>query len=152
MNKAAFQTLRDDWGANAVRLAMYTSEYNGYCSGGNQLALRKQIYKGVKCATELGMYVIIDWHILNDGNPMTQLAQAKSFFMMMAKNFRKQNNIIYEICNEPNGCSWTSIKSYAAQVIKVIRKYDKNGIIVVGTPTWSQLGRMEPTTRLQTVR
>lgn len=140
VNKAAFQTLRDDWGANAVRLAMYTSEYNGYCSGGNQLALRKQIYKGVKCATELGMYVIIDWHILNDGNPMTQLAQAKSFFMMMAKNFRKQNNIIYEICNEPNGCSWTSIKSYAAQVIKVIRKYDKNGIIVVGTPTWSQLG------------
>lgn len=140
VNKAAFQTLRDDWGANAVRLAMYTSEYNGYCSGGNQLALRKQIYKGVKCATELGMYVIIDWHILNDGNPMTQLAQAKSFFAMMAKNFRKQNNIIYEICNEPNGCSWTSIKSYAAQVIKVIRKYDKNGIIVVGTPTWSQLG------------
>ena len=140
VNKAAFQTLRDDWGANAVRLAMYTSEYNGYCSGGNQLALRMQIYKGVKYATELGMYVIIDWHILNDGNPMTQLAQAKSFFMMMAKNFRKQNNIIYEICNEPNGCSWTSIKSYAAQVIKVIRKYDKNGIIVVGTPTWSQLG------------
>ena len=32
VNKAAFQTLRDDWGVNEVRLAMYTSEYNGYCS------------------------------------------------------------------------------------------------------------------------
>lgn len=140
VNKAAFQTLRDDWGANAVRLAMYTSEYNGYCSGGNQAQLRNQIYKGVKYATELGMYVIIDWHILNDGNPMTQLAQAKKFFATMSNKYKNQKNVIYEICNEPNGCSWTSIKSYATQVIKVIRKYDKKAIIVVGTPTWSQLG------------
>ena len=63
VNKAAFKTLRNDWGANAVRLAMYTSEYNGYCSGGSKSALRNQIYKGVQYATDLGMYVIIDWHI-----------------------------------------------------------------------------------------
>ena len=44
VNKAAFKTLRNDWGANAVRLAMYTSEYNGYCSGGSKSALRNQIY------------------------------------------------------------------------------------------------------------
>lgn len=140
VNKAAFKTLRDDWGVNAVRLAMYTSEYNGYCSGGNRAQLRNQIYKGVKYATELGMYVIIDWHILNDGNPMNQLAQAKSFFAIMSKKYKKQNNIIYEICNEPNGCDWRTIKSYATQVIRVIRKYDKKAIITVGTPTWSQLG------------
>jgi endoglucanase len=140
VNKAAFKTLRDDWGANAVRIAMYTSEYNGYCSGGNKAALRQLIYKGVKYATDLGMYVIIDWHILNDGNPMSQLAQAKSFFATMANKYKGQNNIIYEICNEPNGCSWSTIKSYARQVIKVIRKYDKKAIIAVGTPTWSQLG------------
>lgn len=53
VNKAAFQTLRDDWGANAVRLAMYTSEYNGYCSGGNQAQLRNQIYKGVNMLQSL---------------------------------------------------------------------------------------------------
>lgn len=140
VNKAAFRTLRDDWGANAVRLAMYTAEYNGYCSGGDRAALRNQIHKGVKYATELGMYVIIDWHILNDGNPMTQLAQAKTFFAIMAKRYKGQKNIIYEICNEPNGCQWSAIKSYATQVIKVIRNYDKNAVIVVGTPTWSQLG------------
>ena len=48
VNKAAFKTLRDDWGVNAVRLAMYTSEYNGYCAGGSKAALRNQIYKGVE--------------------------------------------------------------------------------------------------------
>ena len=30
--KAAFQSLRDDWGANAVRIVMYPHEYNGYKS------------------------------------------------------------------------------------------------------------------------
>lgn len=140
VNKAAFKTLRDDWGVNAIRLAMYTSEYNGYCSGGNQAQLRQRIYKGVKYATELGMYVIIDWHILSDGNPKSQLSQAKSFFATMSKKYKKQKNIIYEICNEPNGCSWSTIKSYAKQIIKTIRKNDKKSIIVVGTPTWSQLG------------
>lgn len=140
VNKAAFQTLRDDWGVNGVRLAMYTEEYNGYCSGGDKKQLQKTVENGVKYATELGMYVIIDWHILSDGNPKKHMSAAKKFFGMMAKKYKKQKNVIYEICNEPNGCSWKTIKSYAKQVIKMIRKNDKKALIVVGTPTWSQLG------------
>lgn len=47
--------------------------------------------------------------------------------------------MIYEICNEPNGgTSWSDIKSYAEIIIPVIRKNDKNAIIIVGTPNWSQ--------------
>ena len=69
VNKEAFETLRDDWGANVVRLAMYTEEYGGYCNGGDKEALKQLIDDGVSYATELGMYVIIDWHILSDGNP-----------------------------------------------------------------------------------
>ncbi len=140
VNKKAFKTLRDEWGVNAVRLAMYTEEYNGYCNGGNQKELRNLIHKGVKYAKELGMYAIIDWHILNDGNPNQNLDEAKKFFKTMAKKYKDHNNVIYEICNEPNGCSWDDIKSYAKKVIKVIRKYDKDAVIIVGTPTWSQLG------------
>ena len=139
VNKAAFKTLRDNWGVNCIRLAMYTEEYNGYCSGGNQAELRKLINNGVKYATELGMYVIIDWHILSDGNPAKNKKQAISFFKYMAKKYKNQNNIFYEICNEPNGgTSWNRIKGYASSVIKIIRKYDKKNIILVGTPTWSQ--------------
>ena len=57
----------------------------------------------------------------------------------MAKRYANADHVIYEICNEPNGgTTWAQIKSYARSVIKVIRKYDKDGIIIVGTPTWSQ--------------
>ncbi|MDD7219572.1 MAG: glycoside hydrolase family 5 protein [Clostridia bacterium] len=139
VNKSAFQTLRDQWGVSCIRLAMYTEEYNGYCSGGNQNELKKLINNGVKYATELGMYVIIDWHILSDGNPKKNQKKAISFFKEMAKKYRNHKNVFYEICNEPNGnVSWSEIRSYALSVIKTIRKYDKNNIILIGTPTWSQ--------------
>ena len=139
VNKSAFQSLRDDWGVNCVRLAMYTEEYNGYCSGGSQSELKKLINNGVKYATELVMYVIIDWHILSDGNPKQNQKQAVAFFKEMAKKYKNQKNIFYEICNEPNGnVSWKTIKSYATTVIKTIRTYDKKNIILVGTPVWSQ--------------
>ena len=32
VNDKYFKELHDKWGANVVRLAMYTEEYNGYCS------------------------------------------------------------------------------------------------------------------------
>lgn len=139
VSKASFKSLRDDWGVNTVRLAMYSADYNGYCTGGNKTKLKKTITNGVKAATDLGMYVIIDWHILNDGNPNTYKKQAISFFKEMAKKYKNNKNVIYEICNEPNGgTSWSQIKSYAKAVIKEIRKIDKNAVILVGTPNWSQ--------------
>ncbi len=141
VSKKSFKDLRDKWGVNTVRLAMYTAEYNGYCTGGktNQKTLKNQINTGVKAATDLGMYVIIDWHILSDGNPNTYKKQSVAFFKEMAKKYKGNKNVIYEICNEPNGgTSWKQIKSYAQAVIKEIRKIDKNAVILVGTPNWSQ--------------
>lgn len=135
-NKAAYQTLRDDWGANCIRLAMYVDE-GGYYS--DRSGMKSKVNNGVQYATELGMYVIIDWHLLNV-NPKNYTSEAKSFFTEMAKKYKDYDNVIYEICNEPSNCPWSDIKSYATEVIKAIRAYDNDAIIIVGTPTWSQLG------------
>ena len=141
VNDKCFAQLHDKWGANVVRLAMYTEEYNGYCSGDakNRSDLKKRIKKGVRLAKKHKMYVIVDWHILSDGNPNFHKKEAKDFFREMSREFKGYNNVIYEICNEPNnGTSWKEIKSYARSVISTIRKNDKKAVIVVGTPTWSQ--------------
>ncbi len=133
VNKSAFNSFRK-WGANTVRLACYTSEGEWY----NPSKDWKTIDKGVKAASDLGMYCIIDWHILNDNNPKTTLKKAKKFFKHFAKKYKNKKNIIWEICNEPHWCSWKKdIKPYAKKIIKLIRKYSKN-IVVVGTNTWSQ--------------
>ncbi len=139
IKKETFQTLRDDWNTNCVRLALYTYEYNGYCSGGKKNSLKNYIYKGIDYATELGMYVIVDWHVLNDKNPEIYREEARAFFEEVSAKYKKHKNIIYEICNEPNGqTSWADIVSYANYVIPAIRKNNKKAIVIVGTPSWCQ--------------
>ena len=139
VNKEAFKTLRDDWGANLIRLAMYTQEAGGYLSGGDQGAQLAIIDNGVSYAEELGMYVIIDWHILSDGNPTQHQTEAVEFFDMMSSKYKDKDNVIYEICNEPQNSPWTSvIRPYAEEVISAIRKNDKDAVVLVGTNNWSQ--------------
>lgn len=133
VNKDAFKTLRD-YGANVIRLALYSDYGAGY-----DKSLHSLVDSGVKYASELGMYVIIDWHILGDGNPNTNKADAEAFFSEMSAKYADYNNVIYEICNEPNGVSWKDdIKPYAEDIIDIIRSNDDDAIIIVGTPTWSQ--------------
>lgn len=139
VNKESFLSLRDDFGANVVRLALYTDEGAGYCTGGDRTMLKNTVINGVDYATELGMYVIIDWHVLHDLDPNLYKSDSLAFFEEMSKKYAANENVIYEICNEPNGgTTWAQIKSYALEVIPVIRANDPDAIIIVGTPTWSQ--------------
>lgn len=134
INKSCFQSFKK-MGANTIRLALYSDPNAGFSEG-----LYSKVELGVNIATKLGMYVIIDWHILSDGNPKTYQKEALKFFTKFAKKYAGHKNVLYEICNEPNGdVTWErDIRPYANKVINRIRKYDKKNIIVVGTPTWSQ--------------
>jgi len=139
VNADAFASVRNDWNGNCMRLAMYSDEDNGYCSGGNKDNLKQLVKDGVQYATDLGMYVIIDWHVLGEQNPNVHKDEAKQFFAEMSSLYADYDNVLYEICNEPNGnVNWSSIKKYAEEVIPVIRKNDSDALIIVGTPTWSQ--------------
>lgn len=138
--KESFTTLKEDWKTNAIRLAMYTDEEAGYCSDGDKDKLRQLVKDGVKYATELGMYVIIDWHILREESPMAYKEEALAFFEEMSALYADYDNVLYEICNEPNGeeVTWEVVKAYAEEVIPVIRKNSPNSVVIVGTPCWSQ--------------
>ena len=138
VDKDGFQTLRDDWQTNCVRLVLYPRDYNGYLTGGNQSQLKELVYKGIDSATALGMYVIVDWHVHNY-NPAETQNEAIAFFRDVSARYRGSDNVLYEICNEPVGSDWNSvIKPYAEAVIPVIRANDSNAVIIVGTNTWSQ--------------
>lgn len=118
---------------------MYTDESGGYCSGGNKDNLKALVDKGVTAATNLDMYVIIDWHILHDLSPKVYEDEAKAFFEEMSSKYKDYDNVIYEICNEPNGITtWSDVKSYAEEIIPIIKANNEDAVIIVGTPTWSQ--------------
>ena len=134
-----FRTLRDDWNTNCIRLALYTDEYNGYSTGGNQEELKSLVKNGIDYATDLGMYVIVDWHVLQDKDPNVHKEDALHFFDEISSLYGNHTNILYEICNEPNGyATWDSVKSYADEIIPVIRDNNMDAVILVGTPAWSQ--------------
>lgn len=124
-----------DYGANLFRCAMYTAE-GGYL---NNPSVKETLISAVDSAIKQNMYVIIDWHILSDGDPLANLRQAAEFFGEMSKRYADCPAVLYEICNEPNGSvTWAdSVKPYAEHIIPVIRA-NSNGIILVGSPTWSQ--------------
>lgn len=111
VNQELFTELSADWNCNVVRLAMYSAEYNGYCTGGNKEELKQLIKDGVQYAENAGLYVIVDWHVLGEGDPNTYKEEAKAFFDEMSKEFADKQHVIYEICNEPNGgVNWASVK------------------------------------------
>lgn len=126
--------LRDNWNINVFRIAMYTEE-EGYIKNKNDI--KDKVTNIIDSAIELDMYVIVDWHILSDNNPNIHIEEAKQFFSEIASRYHSKPNIIYEICNEPNGANVTwnnDIKPYAETIISEIRQFDNNAIIIVGTP------------------
>ena len=140
INDDTFKEISHFMGANVIRLALYTWGMGsvGYCSGGDKTALMKDVVDGVKYAQNNDMYAMIDWHILDDGNPNKYIEDAKVFFDEVSKEFKDADNVIYEICNEPNKCEWKDIKEYAEVIIPIIRNNDPDSLIIVGTPNWSQ--------------
>ena len=59
----------------------------------------------------------------------------------MSSLYADTPNVIYEICNEPNGnsVSWDKIiKPYAEEIIPIIRQNSPKSLIIVGTPSWCQ--------------
>lgn len=127
-----------EWKIDILRAAMYVEE-DGYTTNYKSYNLMN-LEKSIAVATQNGIYVIVDWHVHADKDPMLHIEESKEFFTKIAEKYADHENIIYEICNEPNGnITWEgNIKPYAEVIIPIIRQYDEDAVIIVGTPSWSQ--------------
>ncbi|MBO6194469.1 MAG: glycoside hydrolase family 5 protein [Clostridiales bacterium] len=146
-NDDVCDTLIQDWGCTVIRLAMTSHGLdNGYTYFPDRYFNEVCGYLDTLIAH--GVYVIVDWHILFDGDPTEYQEDAIDFFSRISALYGDYPNIIYEVCNEPNGMryddpdspvDWDNvIKPYAETVIAAIRENDPDNIIIVGTPSWSQ--------------
>jgi aryl-phospho-beta-D-glucosidase BglC (GH1 family) len=134
--KELMEWLRDEWGMGIFRIALYT-ELDGYFIGRRSFSLVRAY---VDACVAADVYALIDWHILNDGDPNKFKAEAKEFFAEMAAAYGHLPNVLYEICNEPNGSdvTWAGhVKPYAEEMIAHIRGIDPDGVIVVGPPSFT---------------
>lgn len=137
-NRPVVSWLKDDWNATIVRAAMGVEEFNGFLSNPN--LNRNAVEAVVEAAIAEDIYVIIDWHT---HNAESNTQAAVNFFSEMAEQYGDNENVLFEIYNEPIGdfnnsaSTWNSIKNYATPVIAAIREHSDN-LIIVGTPFYSQ--------------
>jgi|GEM_PF-2641990 aryl-phospho-beta-D-glucosidase BglC (GH1 family) len=144
MKDEGLAELVNEWQIDIFRLAMYIPvRDNGYLR--NPEYWKSYIDSWVDKCGQLGIYCMIDWHVLYPGDPNAYVDEALDFWKYMATKHKDKKHVLYEICNEPNGYTaeeylveWEDVVMYADKVIPAIREIDPSTIIIVGTPNYSQ--------------
>ena len=133
-NPSSIKTLKEEWGINIFRAAMGVEVEFGYLK--EPVSMVTKVESLIQTCIKQDLYIIVDYHA-HEANKDLQAAQ--KFFAYIAKKYGKYPNIIYEIWNEPLKVSWDEeIRPYMVDVIKTIRRYDPDNIILVGSPYWCQ--------------
>ncbi|MBN1983658.1 MAG: glycoside hydrolase family 5 protein [Chitinivibrionales bacterium] len=132
----ALDVLVNTWGADILRLSMYVQE-DGLEK--NPEGFTRMVDTLVGKVKSRGIYALIDFHQLDPGDPNENVELAKTYFEHMSKLHGGTGQVLYDICNEPNGdgVSWDVITRYAKGIIPIIRANDPKSVIIVGTPTWA---------------
>lgn len=147
-NKAHFEHVQET-GAKIVRLPVHPVAWRSRTPQG-YIELLDQ---AVEWCTELGMYVIIDWHSIGNlskelfQNPMYDTTQRETyeFWRAIARRYNGHNTVaFYELFNEPTTyrgqlgtVSWHEWKKLNENMIALIRAYDPDTVILVAGLDWA---------------
>ncbi|CAM5268587.1 glycoside hydrolase family 5 protein [Streptomyces aurantiogriseus] len=140
LSDRAMDVLAHDWKASVVRVATYARQ-GGYET--NPKKYTDLVHRMIERASARGLYVVVDWHMVNPGDPNKDFENAKKFFKEIAQRHKQRNNVIYEIANEPHGVNWPTIKRYSEKIIPVIRSQDPDSVVLVPTPGWATFSASE---------
>lgn len=116
----------------------------GTCTPQTPLSADEYVTKVLKPAvdygTSKGLYVIIDYHQIDNAASGTSATDAKTFWTDIAPKFASYNNVIFEAFNEPidNQGTWASLKPAVQGIVDVIRAGAPNNVIIVPSNTWCQ--------------
>ncbi len=138
-----------NWGANVVRFPVHPTAWR---KRGEEKYI-ELLDKGVEWATELGLYVIIDWHSIGNlriemyQDPMYETTRKETFefWRTMSKHYQGNNTVaFFELFNEPttyNGqlgtCTWAQWKEIVMDMITIVRANGSTAIPLVAGWNWA---------------
>jgi len=147
-NKSHFEHVRET-GAMIVRIPVHPVAWRERTPD-KYLQLLDQ---AVEWCTDLGMYVVIDWHSIGNlgmelfQDPMynTSKQETYSFWRTIANHFIGNNTVaFYELFNEPTiyrgqlgSITWAEWKGINEDIIRLIRAYDTETIPLVAGFDWA---------------
>ncbi|HTY38748.1 MAG TPA: cellulase family glycosylhydrolase, partial [Bacteroidota bacterium] len=147
-SKAHFEKVKAT-GAQVVRIPIHPVAWRERTPAGYLVLLDQ----AVNWCTELGMYVIIDWHTIGNlktelfQDPMynTSLKETYEFWRTIARHYNGHNTVaFYELFNEPTlffnqlgRMSWAEWRVMNEDLIAMIRSYDRETIPLVAGLDWA---------------
>lgn len=147
-SKSYFEKVKE-MGAKIVRIPVHPMAWRER-SPEKYLLLLDQ---AVEWCTDLGMYVLIDWHTIGNlemelfQDPMynTTKQETYQFWRTISQHFSGNNTVaFYEIFNEPTTyrgqlgtISWSEWKKINENIISLIRAYDSETIPLVAGFDWA---------------
>lgn len=147
-NKRHFEEIKK-WGANVIRVPVHPVAFH---QRGVEEYI-KLLDNAVEWCTELGIYIIIDWHsignlrmeILSQDMHNTTKKETFNFWRTIASHYKDVPTVaFYELFNEPttlNGqygtCTWEEWKTLMEQIIDIIYAHNKTAIPLVAGFNWA---------------
>jgi Cellulase (glycosyl hydrolase family 5) len=100
----------------------------------------KVLKPAVDYATSKNLYVIIDFHQIDDITARSSAADATTFWTDIAPQFANYPNVLYEAFNEPIDTkqAWSALKPVVQGFINTIRAAAPNNLIIVPSHSWDQ--------------
>lgn len=144
--KESLETLKY-YGVNCIRITAYVGNHTfPYTTGVNgttsQLSYgyiakpeeTKAVIEGiVENCKELGLYAIIDWHVLaGDGDANQYSAEMQSFFQYFSSKYASYDNVLYELLNEPHANTAAEIGSLMKASYDIIHYNVTDPVIITG--------------------
>jgi endoglucanase len=136
-------------GATIVRIPVHPVSWNRR----TPVRYLQLLDQAVAWCTELGMYVMIDWHSIGNlgmelfQDPMynTTRRETYEFWRTIARHFHGHHTVaFYELFNEPTlyrgrlgSMPWSEWKSINEKIIHLIRAYDSQTIPLVAGLDWA---------------
>ena len=147
-NKTLFVKVQE-FGTTIVRIPIHPAAWRARTPSKYLLLLDQ----AVSWCTDLGLYVIIDWHSIGNlgmelfQDPVYNTTQKETyeFWRIISAHFKGNNTIaFYEIFNEPTlaggmlgSMSWSEWKKINENIIHLIRAYDNEKIPLVAGLDWA---------------
>lgn len=140
------------YGVNCLRICAYLEDWD-FASSDGEIAYgyvshptetKAEIEKLIDICVSLGMYILLDWHVLGNGTngqsaPTGAAAfhqtEAEEFFTYFSSKYANLPNMMYELANEPYKSTYAQCVSFVTAIRNIITANVDDPIMVMNGPS-----------------
>ena len=143
----AIRSLKN-YGVNCLRICVYLEDWY-FASSDGQIAYgyishptetKSEIEKLINICVNLGMYILLDWHVLGSGTngqsaptgtAALHQAEAEEFFAYFSTKYANLPNMMYELANEPYNVTVADCIPFVESIRSIIRSNVVDPVMVM---------------------